>query len=131
MIFGLGTDLVRAERFSAWDDTPRLAERWFHPQELEGLAERGPRRWESLAARFGAKEAFSKALGRGLVGLRLNEIAVVKENTGRPRLILEGRTRALFESLVPRGRLHLSLSHDGGWALATVIIEHSTEADGE
>lgn len=75
----------------------------------------------SLAARFAAKEALIKALG-GSTGVRWHDIVVVSDESGAPSLRLTGGARSLAES---RGatRLHLSLSHDGGVAVAYVVAE--------
>ncbi len=76
-----------------------------------------------LAARFAAKEAFLKALGTGLRdGLSWQQIGVVRDQLGCPSLDLSGRAAEL---LAARGasRAHLSFSHDGDYAVATVILE--------
>jgi holo-[acyl-carrier protein] synthase len=76
-----------------------------------------------LAVRFAAKEAFLKALGTGLrYGMSWREIGVRRDDLGRPFLVLSGQAAVEFNA---RGhhRLHLSCSHDGDYAFATVILE--------
>ena len=78
-----------------------------------------------LAARFAAKEAFLKALGLGLrEGISWHDMNVVRDALGKPSLELTGRAREIFEqrSMVA---LHLSYSHDGDYAMATVILEEA------
>jgi holo-[acyl-carrier protein] synthase len=127
-----GIDIVEVARVR------RAAERWgmrflsrvFTPDELEecGLPFGAPR-YESLAARWAAKEAFAKALGLGLRGLgakaaeqllQLREIAVAKGESGQPVLRLSG---SAADAAAARGigALALSLSHSGGMAVASVI----------
>jgi len=76
---------------------------------------------ESLAARFAAKEALAKALGAPR-GLSWQDAEVVTDDDGRPRFELRG---AVSEAATTLGvaRVHLSLSHDGGTALAFVVLE--------
>ena len=115
MIVGVGTDLVDVARLTtALDRTPTLRDRLFTPAEA-GLPV------ESLAARFAAKEALAKALGAP-GGLSWQDAEVVVDEGGAPGFDLRGTVAALAAE---RGvaRVHLSLSHDGGLALAFVVLE--------
>ncbi len=76
-----------------------------------------------LAARFAAKEAFLKALGLGLRnGISWQEMTVELDELGKPSLVLTGRAREIFEQQ-QCSCLHLSYSHDGDYAFATVVLE--------
>lgn len=121
MIVGVGIDVVPIARFAeALQRTPSLATRLFTPAEL--VTESGaPRSAESLAARFAAKEALAKALGAG-GGMRWTDAEVHTDPAGRPSLSVSGSVAARASGLGAR-RWHLSLSHDGGIAAATVIVE--------
>jgi holo-[acyl-carrier protein] synthase len=78
---------------------------------------------EHLAARFAAKEATLKALGTGLsMGVRWREMEVRRARGGPPTLALSGRTAALGAAQGIR-RLHVSLTHDAGLAMAQVLAE--------
>ena len=115
MIVGIGVDLVDISRFErTLERTPRLAERLFSPAERELK----PR---SLAARYAAKEALIKALG-GSDGVHWTEIEITPEASGRPWFTLTGSTSAV---VAERGitTLHLSMSHDAGFATAYVVAE--------
>ncbi|WP_207454209.1 holo-ACP synthase [Desertivibrio insolitus] len=117
MIVGIGVDVVDLARFDrAMTRTPALRERLFAPAELAR-----PRSLHSLAARFAAKEAVMKALGDG-TGIRWHDMIVSSDDEGAPSLALSG---AAQERADARGitDLHLSLSHDGGVAIAYVIAE--------
>ncbi len=122
-IVGIGTDLSRCERFRKFlEPKNKVLERIFSDEELlYALQKRDP--VPHLAARFAAKEAFLKALGTGLRdGLAWRQVCVVLDSLGCPSLQLTGRAA---EILVERGalRTHLSYSHDGDYAVATVILE--------
>ena len=115
MIVGIGVDLVDIARFErTLERTPRLLERLYSPAEQT----RSPR---SLAARYAAKEALIKALG-GSDGVHWTEIEITPEASGRPWFTLSGTTAA---AVVERGitTLHLSMSHDAGFATAYVVAE--------
>ncbi len=115
MIVGIGTDLVEIARLEqALERTPTLRERVFTPSEASMPL-------ESLAARFAAKEALAKALGAS-GGLSWQDAEVVVDSAGRPGLELRGTVAASAQELSV-DRVHLSFSHDGGFAVALVILE--------
>lgn len=124
MIYGVGIDIAAVERFQRFIDSDNFAlvERLFTPIERSkcvGIKDTA----SCLAARFAAKEAFLKALGTGLRdGISWQEIEVVNNELGKPELILSGKASELFEAknLIS---IHLSLSHDGGNAIAMVVLE--------
>ncbi|MFC0359844.1 MULTISPECIES: holo-ACP synthase [Kytococcus] len=115
MIVGLGTDVVQVERLGrALDRTPALLARLFTEAE-QGLP------LESLAARFAAKEAVAKALGSP-PGLGFRQAEVARGEHGRPVLRVSGEAARVAGALGVT-RWHVSLSHDAGVAVATVIAE--------
>jgi holo-[acyl-carrier protein] synthase len=120
-IVGVGIDVAEIERFGAsMERTPGLAERLFVESEL--LLPSGERRGiASLAARFAAKEALAKALGAP-PGLQWTDAEVYVEDSGRPRLRVQGTVAARAAELGVRA-WHVSLSHDAGVASAVVIAE--------
>jgi holo-[acyl-carrier protein] synthase len=121
MIVGVGIDVVPVERFAqSLQRTPSLADRLFtRAEQVTGSGEaRAP---ESLAARFAAKEALAKSLGAG-GGMLWTDAEVRVDDAGRPSLVVTGTVAARAESLGV-ARFHVSLSHDGGIAAATVIAE--------
>lgn len=124
MIAGIGTDIVAIERFQRFIDANNnaLLERVFKEGELSACSAR-KNSAACYAARFAAKEAFLKALGTGLAdGLSWQDMEVVKDQHGKPDLLLSGRALELFRAR-KLGKLFLSLSHDGGSAIAMVILE--------
>ena len=123
-LVGLGTDLARVERFREFLAAGKTAllERLFTAGERAyALAKADPA--PHLAARFAAKEAGMKAFGLGWRdGLAWHDFEVVRDPLGRPDLCLRGRAAELATQ---RGvsAVHLSYSHDGDYAVATVILE--------
>lgn len=120
-IVGVGIDVVPVVRFAeTLDRTPSLADRLFTAAE-QVTAAGVPRAAESLAARFAAKEALAKSLGAG-GGMSWTDAEVLVDDVGRPSLSVTGTVLARANSLGVT-RFHVSLSHDGGIAAATVIAE--------
>jgi holo-[acyl-carrier protein] synthase len=121
MIVGIGVDIVEVERIRAAVSHARTGERFrtrvFTPDEVAYCARRRNGH-ESFAARFAAKEAMMKALGRAY-GWR--EIEVARAD-GPPAIRLHGRAQARADALGIR-RISLSLSHTAEMAIAYVIAE--------
>ena len=114
-IAGIGVDIVDLARFErAVGRTPRLEERLFAESE-RGLPLR------SLAGRFAAKEALMKALGDA-TDVTWHDMEVVSDAEGHPSMKLTGAAAAIAQR---RGitRIHLSMSHDAGVAIAQVVAE--------
>jgi holo-[acyl-carrier protein] synthase len=122
VILGIGVDVVHVGRIRHWESVPGLVERFFHPAEAADARRRGAGESLSLAARFAAKEAFGKALGTGLSGIRLGDIQVVNDPSGRPEIVLHGSALARLGA-VGGARVHVSLTHEGENAIAIAIIE--------
>ncbi|MBO1903038.1 holo-ACP synthase [Leucobacter weissii] len=117
MIIGIGVDTVDIERLGRQlGRAGGLLARLFTEREA-GLP------LASLAARFAAKEALIKALG-GSGALGWHDLEVPRIPGRAPGF---ARTPGLSRELALRGagRVHLSLSHDGGIATAFVIVEAS------
>ncbi|MCC2592260.1 holo-ACP synthase [Tessaracoccus sp. OS52] len=115
MIIGVGTDLCVVERFEAMlERRPGLRERLLTPAERALSI-------QSQAARFAAKEALAKALGSP-GGMRWTDCEIVKTDGGVPRFVVTGTVAARVAEL-RISKLHLSISHDGGFATALVVCE--------
>lgn len=122
-IVGIGTDLAQIERFRKFlEPENKVLERIFTVGERDyALKKHDPA--SHFAARFAAKEAFLKALGTGLRdGLAWQQIEVVRDDLGCPSLQLSGMAA---EKMRSKGGNHvyLSYSHDGNYAVATVVLE--------
>ena len=132
MIFGIGCDLCAISRMEKSLSGPHgaaFARRVFGPAERAALGlpdspALTPRRAASAAADFAAKEAFLKAAGTGLAGpFSLAEIQAVRLPSGAPAYRFSGRTA----EWVAQRQLtaHLTLSHDGGMAMAVCLLEEN------
>jgi len=116
---GIGIDLVSVKRIERMVDRwgRRFLERVFTASEIDYCEARyAPA--ESLAARFAAKEAFIKAVSEtGPPGIRYRDVEVVVSERGVPGL----KPRGTAKAAAGESRTSLSLSHEGGLAVAIVI----------
>jgi holo-[acyl-carrier protein] synthase len=122
MILGLGTDLVAIARVEALLSRhgERFLSRVFTPTERAECLRRA-RPAMHLAARLAAKEAAMKALGTGWsLGVRWLDVEVHSRGDTPPSLQLDGVARTRADARGIRQTL-VSLSHDGGYALAVVM----------
>ena len=78
---------------------------------------------EQVAGRVAVKEAASKALGTGWrQGVHWKNFAIAHEPSGKPKLVCSGRALELMNQMGVKGT-HVSITHDGGVAVAVVIFE--------
>lgn len=114
----VGVDIVENQRIQALIEKSgqRFLKRVFTDEELAYCQERIP----SLAARWAAKEAMSKAFGTGIGDMAFKEIEVVNDERGKPSLILHGAALSLAQEL-GFGHIALSLSHTDRYAVAFVV----------
>jgi len=129
MIVGIGVDVVNVPRFAATlHRAGGLLRMHFAPEELYDNAGQ-PRSAASLAARYAAKEAASKALGQPS-GLRHADCQVRSGAAGEPELIATGSVASAARAAGVT-RWHLSMSFEGDVALAMVIAEGARSPDPE
>jgi len=119
VIVGIGVDVMEIDRFAtSLARRPRLAERCFTDSEA-AYCHAKPFPPQHFAARFAAKEAVGKALGRGMT--RWREVEVVR-GRGAPTIALHDHYAEWAERLGVT-RIHLSLTHSRGVAVAVAVAE--------
>ncbi|MBM3604918.1 MAG: holo-ACP synthase [Alphaproteobacteria bacterium] len=128
MILGIGTDLANIERIQGTLD--RFGDRFRHRVFTEPELARAARRADeagTLAKRWAAKEACSKALGTGFaMGISWRDMAVTNLPSGQPVMALTGWAADRLVAMTPAGHhavVHVTLTDDHPWAQAFVVIE--------
>lgn len=116
MIVGHGIDLQDMEAIAKLlAKKPAIISKILRPKELlvfESLSE--ARRLTYLSGRWSAKEAFAKAYGTGIVkGCGFQDLEILADERGRP----------IFTKHPFAGKVHVSISHSGAFAQASVILE--------
>jgi holo-[acyl-carrier protein] synthase len=103
----LGCDIVEIDRVRALARRqPRFLTRVFSADEI-AYCKGKKAQWQHFAVRFAAKEAVWKALG--LESVALKDIAVWRDERGRPGVLIRGKKAA---------GVKLSLSHSERYAMA-------------
>lgn len=135
MICGVGTDIVSVRRIEslvkAFDK--KFLEKIYTKKEIElasqdSLRKNILRQSLFLAKRFAAKEAFAKAMGLGIGrGVNFCDIEIVNNEFGKPEIkLLNNKDEFLAKHFSCKEYvIHLSLSDEKEFAVATVIIEKS------
>lgn len=99
----IGTDIVKISRIEKSIKNEHFIENVFTPDEAEYC-----RNAENYAGLFAAKEAYLKAVGTG-INCRLSTIEIAHDDKGKP----------FFKNI---SNSDLSISHDGDYAIAAVIL---------
>ncbi|HOO90285.1 MAG TPA: holo-ACP synthase [Syntrophales bacterium] len=124
MIYAIGTDLVEISRIEGIIDKrgKRFVERVYSKGEIRYCNERAfPA--QHFAARFAAKEAFFKCMGRGIFdGVGLRDVEVINGPDGKPELKFYGKARTMVDKAGITGN-HISISHTDKYAMAFVVLE--------
>jgi holo-[acyl-carrier protein] synthase len=128
VIIGIGNDLCDIRRIEKslerWGD--KFLARVFTDTERKKAASRPFTAAGTLAKRFAAKEAFSKAVGTGFKrGVYMKDIGVVNAASGAPTIVASGGAKARLDALAPDGHaldIHLTLTDEYPWAQAIVIL---------
>ena len=118
-MFTVGTDILEIARIKRRiDKKDRFFERFYGDDERAEL-ERRNYHAHTATGMFCAKEAFSKALGTGIVGFSLREVQLLHNENGAPYLKLSGNAERLAAQR--NMRFSVSVSHTDTIATATVI----------
>ena len=122
-IYGIGTDIANIQRIKKSIKNKKFINRIFNISEVK-RCEKQVNKANCYAKRFAAKEAFSKAFGTGISGgIKLNEIIIQNNMTGKPEIKLTGKTKKIIKKKIKKKiNIFLSLTDDKPFAVATVVI---------
>jgi holo-[acyl-carrier protein] synthase len=126
MIVGIGVDIVDISRVHGLLERfrDRFLQRVF--TDAENLyASKSVKTAERLAGRFAVKEAVLKAFGTGKSqGILWRDVETVPGRMGRPKVNLYGNAYKYLK-ILKGDQIHVSIAHDGGKAVAFVVIERA------
>ncbi|MGM0481406.1 MAG: holo-ACP synthase [Pseudomonadota bacterium] len=122
-IYGIGTDIIQVDRLqTSLNRGQSLVARILTDAERLQM-EQCQKPAHFLAKRFAAKEACSKAFGRGIAaGLSFQHMEVRHDPHGRPLWYFTGTAAAWFAELELSQAL-LTISDEQNYAVATVVLE--------
>ena len=114
-----GIDLVEISRIEKSLQNPRFLTRVFSEEERMLFSKKGKSALQSIAANFAAKEAFSKALGTGIRHFNLQDVSVLRKESGEPYFKFHNQAQIL----VAKSGLSfcVSLTHTDQYASAVVV----------
>ena len=117
MIIGIGTDICKVSRFENAKDN--LLDRFLSEKDKEYVSKfRFP--LPNISGFWAAKEAISKALGCGIGSqLAFHDIILSKNDRGAPLFRLTDEAQKIHHIKTSS----LSISHDGGFAIAVAVID--------
>ena len=122
MILGIGTDIIDIERIKSTLENygERIRNKMFTQVEIDYCEQFKEKKYPHYAARFAAKEAFSKAIGTGFArGFKFKEVYIQNLKTGEPTIVLDGSLKEQFGENIIR----VSLSHTANNAIAYLTME--------
>ncbi|MFA4967475.1 MAG: holo-ACP synthase [Candidatus Margulisiibacteriota bacterium] len=116
MISGIGIDIIEIDRIKSAvrSHGKKFLVKILTDRELKYCTSRKAYKFPEMAARFAAKEAYSKAIGTGMAGIKFNGIEVVNNKNGKPQIAISGKIQK---------KVHVSLSHSLKYAVASVMVE--------
>ncbi|MFH5959341.1 holo-ACP synthase [Clostridium perfringens] len=126
MIIGIGVDIIEIERVKqAIQNNKNFLSKLFTEREIDYFISRNMNS-EVIAGNFAAKEAVSKALGTGIRGFSFKDIEILRNELGKPEVILHNGANLIGNKLVGNNnslRVHLSISHNNSSAIAYSVLE--------
>lgn len=119
MIVGIGIDVIEILRIEKVFKEQKKLKKIFTEEEIRySFSNKEP--YLHLAARFCAKEAYYKCIGKGTI--HFNEIETRRMENGKPYIVLYGKTKESWDE-AGSPNIYVSLSHSKTVATALVILE--------
>ncbi len=135
MIYGIGIDIAKLDRFTKFSDRSheQLLDIYSHAEleDLKNYSESSIN--EFLASRFAAKEAFYKAISNTLISLGFTDVSFSFRFARKHVEVLKGEWDIPYLNVawdefekkigkkLPKIKAHLSFSHEKDHAVAIVI----------
>lgn len=118
MILGIGTDLIEIKRIGKACEKEAFLVRTY--TEAECRQAKGSA--SKFAGNFAVKEAVAKALGTGFRTFMPIDVEVLRDELGKPYVVLHGGARAQAEAM-GMTRIHASISNTADHAIGFVVGE--------
>ena len=121
---GIGVDIIKNSRIKKSINNKKFLLRIFSNHEIK-KSEKIKNKISFFSKRFGAKEAFSKALGTGFrKDLNFNDISVVNDKYGKPSIEMNKKIINLINKRFKTKNvsIFLSISDEKKHSIAFVVI---------
>jgi holo-[acyl-carrier protein] synthase len=122
MITGIGIDLLEVEKIEKDIQSRGYLRKVFTAAEIMECKS-VVRSAERFAGRFAVKEAFMKAIGKGIrQEVWFSQIEVLNNEDGQPYIQVKGEAQAWLCAMEVKN-IHVSITHTQQYAAAIVILE--------
>lgn len=116
VIYGIGNDLIEIDRIQKACEKEAFLLRCYTKEEI-ALYNGKP---QKLAGNFAVKEAVSKALGTGFCGFEPNEISVLRNELGKPYVVLYNHAKKVADEKRIK-EIQVTISNTKQFAMATAV----------
>ncbi len=113
----IGIDLIKNDRFEKLKNNNKFMNNNFNKSELEYF-ENANMNNTTIAGIYAAKEAFLKAIKKGINNYSLKDIEILHDDNKAPYIKLHNELDKLYKN-----NISLSISHDGDYTTAIVLVE--------
>lgn len=110
-----GVDIVKTNRFNDIENNTTLLNNIFNVNEIEYIKKRNYN-INTIAGLFSAKEAFLKAIKKGINNYSLKDIEISHNEDNAPFIVLHNSLKTKYNE----NSFSLSISHDGDYVVAFV-----------
>ena len=116
-MYSVGIDLLNNNRFEKIKENETFMNNTFTEQEIEYIKSKDNYNG-TIAGIFCSKEAFLKAIKKGINNYSLKDIEINHDSNSAPYIILHNKIKEDFNVK----DISLSISHDGDYAIAIVLL---------
>jgi len=122
LIIGIGVDIIELDRVRKAVEREAFIQKVYTAAEIDYCQSRGRSSVQSFAGRFAAKEAILKAFGTGLRNGSMQDIEIVNDELGCPKVHLSGWFKGFAREKSVK-KIWVSISHSKDSAVAQCVIE--------
>ncbi len=118
-MYGIGIDITTVSRIEKSCKNESFIKKVYGEDEV-ALFCKEKIKYSSLAANFAAKEAFSKALGTGVIGFNLKDVQILRDSKKAPYFKFSNEALKIVDDL--NVKAFVSLTHEKDTAAAFVVL---------
>lgn len=119
MIIGIGCDMIEIDRIGRLIGKETFLNHVY--TSMEQKLSNGKKTFYS--DNFAVKESVSKCFGTGIRNFKLNEVEVLRNDLGKPYVVLHGNAKSISESIGIK-KIFVSISNTDSMSMAYVVAEN-------
>ncbi|MBR3490150.1 MAG: holo-ACP synthase [Bacilli bacterium] len=117
-MYSVGIDLLNNNRFEKIKENETFMNNTFTEQEIEYIKSKDNYNG-TIAGIFCSKEAFLKAIKKGINNYSLKDIEIIHDENNAPYIVLHNELNSLYAN----NNISVSISHDDNFTTSIVLIE--------